>query len=199
MKHIISLKQALLIGGFGALLATGLSGCGEQNSSNSAQNIPVKNGATIFIEKDANGYKIIEELPSAQTRVFVREEIDGVMQERQLTQNEIDALLAEENAKIDAGQSGLTNTSLSSGGMSLGGAILASAAGAILGSWIGNKLFNSPGYQAQRQTAYKSPSAYQRSVNSFQNTRTGASNGKSGFFGSKSGAQSGAKTSNFGG
>ncbi len=200
MKHIITFKQAVLVGGFGVLLASGLAGCGDgRASSNDAggaaggQSAAVKQGATVFIEKTANGYKVVDEFPSAQTRVFLREEVGGQMQERLLSQSELDALMAEENAKIDAGKSELTDASLSSGGMSLGSAILASAAGAMIGSWIGNKLFNSPGYQAQRQAAYSNPSAYQRSVNSFgQNARAGAagagSGAKSGFFGQKSGA-----------
>lgn len=40
--------------------------------------------------------------------------------------------------KIDSGTSQLTNPT--GGGLSLGETILASAAGAILGSWIGSKL-----------------------------------------------------------
>ncbi|EEV16629.1 hypothetical protein CAMGR0001_0242 [Campylobacter gracilis RM3268] len=104
--------------------------------------------------------------------------------------------MAEENAKIDAGTSNLTNQNaqLSSGGMSLGEAILASAAGAIIGSWIGGKLFNNPAYQSQRQTAYKSPSAYSRSVDSFNQAKQQndkARSGRSGFFGGSKGGKSG--------
>ena len=127
--------------------------------------------------------------------------------ERVLSKEEMDKLIAEENAKIDAGTSNLTspnaqNAQLSSGGMSMGEALLASAAGAIIGSWIGNKLFNNPGYQAQRQSAYKNPSAYSRSVDSFNKAKATSSagkpsGGKSGFFGGSS-SKSGSN-SNFGG
>ena len=84
----------------------------------------------------------------------------------------------------------------------MGEALLASAAGAIIGSWIGNKLFNNPGYQAQRQSAYKNPSAYSRSVDSFNKAKATSSagkpsGGKSGFF-SGSSSKSGSN-SNFGG
>ncbi|MBF0984634.1 MAG: hypothetical protein HXK63_05835, partial [Campylobacter sp.] len=125
--------------------------------------------------------------------------LDGT--ERILSDEETKALLAEENAKIDAGTSNLTNQNaqLSSGGMSLGEAILASAAGAIIGSWIGGKLFNNPAYQSQRQTAYKSPSAYSRSVDSFNQAKqqnAKARSGKSGFFG---GSKSGKSGGSFGG
>ena len=70
-----------------------------------------------------------------------------------LSKDEIDKLLAQANAKIDNNTSNLTRTSdaqLSSGGLSLGETILASAAGAILGSWIGSKLF---GNQNSKQIA----------------------------------------------
>ncbi len=199
MKHIISLKEALLAGGLGAIVAFGLAGCGEEKKPQ--QEAVAKQGATVFIEKSGEGYKVVDEFPSSQTRVFLRENINGTTSERLLTQAEIDELMKQENAKIESGKSELTNPELSSGGMSLGSAILASAAGAIIGSWIGNKLFNSPGYQAQRQTAYKSPTTYTRSVNSFKSgagagagATKAAPQGKSGFFGSGStgGAKAGA-------
>ena len=99
----------------------------------------------------------------------------------------------------------MTRTSdaqLSSGGLSLGETILASAAGAILGSWIGSKLFGNQNFQANRQSTYKNPSAYTRSVDSFNkqkaaNSAARSSGGKSGFFGG--GSKSSSSSSNFGG
>lgn len=38
--------------------------------------------------------------------------------------------------------------------MGLGGILLSSIAGAMIGSWIGGKLFNNPTYQNQRATNY---------------------------------------------
>jgi hypothetical protein len=73
-----------------------------------------------------------------------------------------------------------------SSGMGLGEAILASAAGAIIGSWIGSKLFGNQNYQNNRKAGYKSPSTYTRSKNSFNKPRAkSASSKKGGFFGSK--------------
>ena len=125
--------------------------------------------------------------------------------ERVLSKDEIDKLLAQANAKIDNNTSNLTRTSdaqLSSGGLSLGETILASAAGAILGSWIGSKLFGNQNFQANRQSTYKNPSAYTRSVDSFNkqkaaNSAARSSGGKSGFFGG--GSKSGSSSSSFGG
>ena len=201
MKHIKKFKELASKGALAAIMATGLTGC-NSSGSEQANTAVVKQNATVFIEKTDQGYKIADEFPSNETRVFLREkDAEGRMNERLLSQAEIDELLKEENAKIDAGTSNLTNgnAQMSSGGMSLGEAILASAAGAIIGSWIGSKLFGSPGFNAARQGAYSNPSAYSRSQSSFGGAKTGAasSGAKSGFFGGNKAAS--AAGSSFGG
>ena len=201
MKHIKKFKELASKGALVAIMATGLAGC-NSGGSEQANTAVVKQNATVFIEKTDQGYKIADEFPSNETRVFLREkDAEGNMNERLLSQAEIDKLLKEENAKIDAGTSNLTNgnAQMSSGGMSLGEAILASAAGAIIGSWIGSKLFGSPGFNAARQGAYSNPSAYSRSQSSFGGAKTGAasSGAKSGFFGGNKAAS--AAGSSFGG
>ena len=201
MKHIKKFKELASKGALAAIMATGLTGC-NTGQSEQANTAVVKQNATVFIEKTDRGYKIADEFPSNETRVFLREkDAEGRMNERLLSQAEIDELLKEENAKIDAGTSNLTNgnAQMSSGGMSLGEAILASAAGAIIGSWIGSKLFGSPGFNAARQGAYSNPSAYSRSQSSFGGAKTGAasSGAKSGFFGGNKAASTAG--SSFGG
>lgn len=201
MKAIKKVATYVALGGLSAILSGALVGCGNDGQS---VNESIKQGAFVILQETSPGkYKVLEEYPSNETRVVLKS-LDG--SERILSKEEIDELLKEENAKIDNGTSNLTNgnSSISSGGMSLGETILASAAGAILGSWIGSKLFNSPGYNAMRQTAYKSPSAFSRSVNSFKQAKTGsfaknASSAKSGFFGSSSKSGSNLKSSSFGG
>ena len=201
MKHIKKFKELASKGALAAIMATGLAGC-NSSGGEQANTAVVKQNATVFIEKTDKGYKIADEFPSNETRVFLREkDAEGNMNERLLSQAEIDKLLKEENAKIDAGTSNLTNgnAQMSSGGMSLGEAILASAAGAIIGSWIGSKLFGSPGFNAARQGAYSNPSAYSRSQSSFGGAKTGAasSGAKSGFFGGNKAASTAG--SSFGG
>ena len=201
MKHIKKFKELASKGALAAIMATGLTGC-NTGQSEQANTAVVKQNATVFIEKTDQGYKIADEFPSNETRVFLREkDAEGNMNERLLSQAEIDKLLKEENAKIDAGTSNLTNgnAQMSSGGMRLGEAILARAAGAIIGSWIGSKLFGSPGFNAARQGAYSNPSAYSRSQSSFGGAKTGAasSGAKSGFFGGNKAAS--AAGSSFGG
>ena len=209
-KHIKKVASYAAVGGFGAVIAAGLAGCGSDNGGannndgSALKEAAQKTGAFVIIEETAPGkYKVLEEYPSSETRVVLKD-INGT--ERVLSKEEMDKLIAEENAKIDAGTSNLTNQNaqLSSGGMSMGEALLASAAGAIIGSWIGNKLFNNPGYQSQRQSAYKNPSAYSRSVDSFNKAKATSSagkpsGGKSGFFGGSSSKSSSSQSSSFGG
>ena len=205
MKHIKKIATYAAVGGFGAIVMAGLAGCGNNNGSdeNALNEVAQKNGAFVIIEESAPGfYKILEEYPSTETRVVLKD-INGT--ERVLSKDEIDKLLAQANANIDNGTSNLTKTSdaqLSSGGLSLGETILASAAGAILGSWIGSKLFGNQNFQATRQNSYKNPSAYTRSVDSFNkqkaaNSAARSSGGKSGFFGG--GSKSSSSSSSFGG
>lgn len=184
MKHIRKISEYGVVGGLGLGVILALSGCdNSQNTAQSTQNQAVKNGAFVIIEEQADGtYLILEEYPSETTRVLLKAK-DGT--ERMLSQDEIDAMLKEEESKIDSGTSQLINPT--GGGLSLGEAILASAAGAIIGSWIGSKLFNNQNYQAQQRTTYKSPQAYERSKSSFNTAKStsakSATSGRSGFFG----------------
>jgi len=193
-----------IVGGMGALLVTSFTGCedknsnGQNNQNGAVTTASQKQGAFVVIEKTPQGdYKIVDEFPSTSTTIVLRE--DG--KERILSKAEIDALVAEESTKIDNGTSNLTNPN-GMGGMSLGETLLASAAGAIIGSYIGGKLFNNQNFQSQRKTSYKSPSTYSRSADSFNKAKTSStsskttSNKKSGFFG---GSRSSGSRSFFGG
>lgn len=197
-KHFKKISNYAMIGGFSALALVALSGCNSTQSpskedQNTLQSLKQsKNGAFVILEEQTDGsYKVAEEYPSEYTRVIVRNQKG---EERILTQEEIDKIIKEEEAKLNNGTSELTSSS--GAGLGLGGALLASAAGAILGSYIGNKLFNNPNFQQNQMRNYKSPQAYERSKNSFNSVKSGAStsksigtrsgNGKSGFFSSSS-------------
>ena len=174
--------------GIGTILAVGVNGC-SSNNQEQTQNEQQAKGAFVVIEEVAKGkYKIKDEYPSDETRIILKK-LDGT--EKILTKEEMDELIKKEAAKIDNGTSNLTKPNgaeLTSGGMSLGEAILASAAGAIIGSWIGSKLFGNPNYQHNRQAGYKNPSTYTRSKESFKKARAKtASTKRSGFFGKKGG------------
>ncbi|NCB11946.1 MAG: hypothetical protein EOM78_09995 [Erysipelotrichia bacterium] len=193
-NHIKKISDYAMVGGLGALLVVGLTGCGDSSSNNQSQNqgqsdaftnASQKQDAFVVIEESADGkYSIADEFPASKTTIVLRKP-DG--SERILTQEEIDKLVKEEEAKIDAGTSPLTNPEMSSGGMGLGGVLLSSIAGAMIGSWLGNKLFNNQNFQNQRQAQYKSPQTYSKSQSSFNKapatTGTNNSTKKSGFMG----------------
>ena len=156
----------------------------------------------LLLKKNPQGgYQIVDEFPSSKTTIVLRENGN----ERILSQAEVDQLVAQEAKKIDNGTSNLTNpqnAQMSGGGMGLGETILASAAGAMIGAYIGNKLFNNSNYQNQRRTSYKSPSTYSKSVNSFNKAKSSSaskssSTKKSGFFGSNKSSSSSRKSSGF--
>ncbi|EAH5693909.1 UPF0323 family lipoprotein [Campylobacter jejuni] len=200
MKKIKKIIQIGMIGGLAAVAGGVLAGCGSNNDNSDTLNQAANaQGAFVIIEETAPGqYKIKDQYPSDETRVVLKD-LNGT--ERILSKEEMDALIKEEAAKIDNGTSNLTkdNGQISSGGLSLGETLLASAAGAILGSWIGSKLFNNQNFANQQRGAFSNQSAYQRSVNSFNKagtTSSASSAKKSGFFGGGSKATS--SSSSFG-
>ncbi len=193
-KHINKISNYAVVGGLGALLITGLVSCEDrsnnQGNSNTFTNASQKQAAFVIIGQSSDGrYSIIDEFPASKTTIVLRQD-DG--SERILSKYEIDALVKEESLKIDNGTSALTNPNaqVSNQGMGLGGVLLSSIAGAMIGSYIGNKLFNNSNFKSQRSSQYKSPQAYSKSKNSFSKAaaskRTSASNKKSGFFGNRS-------------
>jgi len=191
MKYIRKISDYMIAGGMGVLVIASMQGCDQkEENKNVLADAAKTQGALVIVDESATGeYKIAEEYPSSTTRVIVRKP-DG--SERILSQTEIDALVKEEAAKIDNNTSALTNPSMSSGQMGLGGILLSSIAGAMIGSWIGNKLFNNQNYQNQRAASYKSPQAYSRSTTSFNKpmstSGTSSTTKSSGFFGSSSGS-----------
>ncbi|PHS31076.1 MAG: hypothetical protein COA92_08765 [Sulfurovum sp.] len=181
MKHIKKLSTIATATGLGALLVTGITGC-TANTQKEEQ--AQAKGAFVIIEETAPGkYKIKDEFPADETRIVLKK-LDGT--ESILNQAQLDALIKEESAKIDDGTSNLTKESPQvSQGMGLGETIMASMAGAMLGAWIGNKLFGNQNYQNNRKAGYKSPSTYSKSKNSFNKSRKSTSSKKGGFFGNK--------------
>ncbi len=199
-RYIRKISDYVIAGGIGALVIAGLQGCEKRdNNENALKEASQIKGAFVVIEKEpSGGYKIVEEYPSDVTRVIVRE-ADG--KERILSKEEMDALIEQEAKRIDEGKSALTNPEMSNGMPGLGQVLLSSIAGAMIGSWIGNKLFNNQNYQQQRRTNYKTPQAYSRSTQSFQKAKTNgmksSTKKSSGFFGSRSTTKS--RSSFFGG
>jgi hypothetical protein len=197
-RYIKKISDYTIVGGLGTLLLT-FTGCGEKpqeeshslsKDSASSSQANVKENAFVIIEQKPDGsYKIVDEYPSKDMRIILRES-DGT--ERILSKDEIDRFVKEESDKIDNGTSNLTKPadegSVSNGGMGLGEVLLSSIAGAMIGSYIGNKLFGNSNYQNNRANNYNNRSTYSRSNGSFNNRSTSTSrstttNKKSGFFG----------------
>ncbi len=186
-NYINTLSNYALAGGLGLFLASGLGGCSSMEQ-NSGASLAQKQNAFVVIEETADGkYAIVDEFPAKKTTIVLRQK-DG--KERILSKEEIDEIIKKENEKIQNGTSPLTNPQISSDHMGLGGILLSSMAGSILGAWIGNKLFNNQNFQNQRAASYKSPQTYSRSANSFAKAKKTASK-KSGFFGKSSSKKSG--------
>jgi len=183
MKYITKLST-LAATGLGAVLVTGVTGCTQQTQEQAQAK-----GAFVIIEETSVGrYQIKDEFPADETRIVLKK-LDG--SESVLTQAQLDALIKEEAAKIDNGTSNLTkeNAQVSQqGGMGLGETILASAAGYMLGAWIGSKLFGNQNFNNNRKAGYKSPSTYSKSKNSFNKAKKSTSSKKGGFFGNKKSA-----------
>ena len=216
-KHINKISNYAMVGGLSAVAVVGFTGCGEstpvQEPVKQEQSV-VKEGASVTIEKQADGsYKILDEFPSTTTRIILKE--DGV--ERILSQEEVDKLVKEEEARVEAGTSNLTKSpeeqaSAGGGGLGLAGTLMASMAAGMVGAMLMNKLMNNQNYKQNRRTSYKSPSTYSKSQNSFKknaaSSRSGGSKSsssssskKSGFFGNnkKASSSSSSRSSSFGG
>lgn len=175
-NYIRKVSDKSIICGISAVLMTSLIACstdegntsGGSSGSKEGQQAQAKQNVTVVLQEQSDGsYKVFDEFPSRETRVIIKD-MDG--KERMLPQEEINKLVNQEAQKVENGTSPLVSDS--GGGLGIGGAILASAAGAILGSYIGNKLFNNSNYQRNAQRNYSSPQGYQRSQSSFN--RSGA-------------------------
>ena len=210
-KHIRKISNYAMVGGVGTMVMATLQGCGDDPATHQQQQPQqqtqeqsvVKEGATVTIEKQADGaYKIMDEVPSVKTRIILIE--DG--KERILSQEEIDKLVKEEEARVDAGTSNLTKNPeevKESGGLGLAGTLMASMAAGMVGSMLMNKLMNNQNYNQNRRTSYKSPQTYSKSKDSFKKSAAANKSAKSrspkksGFFSGKK--SSSAKSSSFGG
>ncbi|CAA6821198.1 MAG: Unknown protein [uncultured Sulfurovum sp.] len=202
-KQIKKVSNYAIAGGMSAFVVATLAGCGDAPKEEEKPKDPTlaesvqKEGASITIEEGADkSYKIVDEFPSSKTRVILR---DANGTERILSDEELDKLIKEEEAKIEAGTSDLTKTPeevASGGGMGLAGTLLAGAAAGMLGAALMNKLQNNQNYQQNRRSSYKSPQAYSRSNSSFGNRQAGGMN-RPGATPSKTSTSSSAKKSGF--
>lgn len=199
-KHVKRISNTTMAGGMSAVVIATMTGCGDANVEEKPAPPPVeqqsmvKEGATVTIEEKPVGtFKIIDEVPSVSTRVILKDE-NGT--ERILSQPEIDKLVKEEEAKVEAGTSDLTKSPdqvQEAGGLGLAGTLMASMAAGMVGAMLMNKLMNNQNYNQNRRTSYKSPSTYSKSQSSFSKARSSSMGGAN-----KASSSSSTRSSGFG-
>jgi hypothetical protein len=181
-KHIKKISSYAAVGSIGLVITAFLGGCeNKEYADNLALNQQQAQGYFIVIEEiGKDRYKIVEQYPNPQgvTRAILRKQ-DGT--EELLSEEDLKRLSAKEAKKVESGNSRLLqdNAELSSEGMSLGEVILASAAGAIVGSWLGNKLFSNPNYQKYQRS--QPGSIKSRPLSAKSSKATSSSQRKSGY------------------
>lgn len=215
MKHIKKITSYSMVGSLGLTIVAGLQGCGEapqdmptqvqndQPGMESLQGDLQNQNYFLVIEQTGeqpDQYQLAERHPtSGPTRAVLRG-MDG--SETILSNEELTALAEAEAQKVEAGTSNLTKepSEASSGGLSLGETILASAAGALIGGMIANKLAGNANYQKNqrantRPAARVSQNAQPRKAPS----STQKAKPKSGFFGGNKSGSSSSSARSFGG
>lgn len=196
IKPILSYS---MVGSLGLTILASLQGCGGDQPPAPPPQTPgtisdAAKGEGMFLVIQQTGanpdtFELKEKYPASETRAILKD-MNG--NERILTEAELKKMAEDEAKKVEDGTSKLTQPVAENQGLSLGETILASAAGALIGGMIANKLMGNSNYQQHQQhqqqraqTSISRPAAGgtdARSVNQGQNQP------KSGFFGNNSGA-----------
>jgi len=176
MKHISSIASGVALGSAGIAMMSVLTGCEAPQEK--------QQNRFLVIEQQTNGkYIVVEEMPTeGPSRAIIREKDEnGNVTERFMNEAEMKALAEQEYQKVQNGTSETTQSG--SGGMGLGGTILAVAAGSLMGNMIANSLMGNKNF-SQRATSVNK-SAYSRSA-AGKASRAGKSTRRKSFFGGNS-------------
>lgn len=214
MKHIKKIKSYSMVGSLGLTVTALLQGCGEGAQDSTMPPAPEAGLETLqgdlqeqnyFLVIEQTGanpdkYQLAEKHPTqGDTRAVLRG-LDG--SETILSNEELKAIAEAEAAKVEAGTSNLTQpqSEASAGGMSLGEMVLASAAGALIGGMLANRLSQNQNYRNNqkantRPAAQVSQPGKQRSAPTAKQKSTP----KSGFGGNRQGGSSSSSAKSFGG
>ena len=183
MAKFERIGSAIALGSMSVVVMSALTGCSMQEQE-------AKN-RFLIIEQDAYGkYSVIEEVPTdGPSRAIIRErDANGRVTERLMSEAEMKSLAEQEYQKVQNGTS--ETTQQHSGGMGLGGTILAVAAGSLMGNMIANQLMGNKNFSQNANRANKS--AYHA------NKKAGRTSSKKKSFFSKKSSSSG-RTSGWGG
>lgn len=197
IKQILSYS---MVGSLGLTIVASLQGCSERQDANTnpgpnAGNISdaanAEQGLFLVIQQtgaNPDTYELKEKYPSSSGTRAILKDMNG--NERVLDEAELKAIADAEAKRFEEGKSQLAQPAAANQGLSLGETILASAAGALIGGMIANKLMGNSNYQQhQQQQASRAQTSISRPASGGTDTRAVNQNQKpkSGFFGSNSG------------
>ena len=155
--------------GFTTILST--TGCSGDEQKPVEQQAEGQNKILTIVEKAEGQYVITDEAPTTGPNKAIITDINGTTQV--LNEAEMKAFAEAEMKNVENNTSNLTSANPpASEGLSMGEVLLAGAAGALLGSVVGNMLSSNSNYQNNQQQ-------YNRS-SSFQSRIGGANGGKVG-------------------
>jgi hypothetical protein len=161
MRHIKKAVSYSIAGSLGLGVIASLQGCSDQGPTppnvsgfGTGQSAGIEQDYFMVIEQTGSApdtYRLVEKHPTTgPTRAILRSP-DG--SERFMSEAELQAIAAEEAARVEAGTSRLTeDPSMSAGGLSLGETLVAAAAGALIGGMLANRLAGNANFQRTQQT-----------------------------------------------
>ena len=207
MRHIKKAVSYSIAGSLGLGVMASLQGCSDQGPAppnigdfGSTQSEGIEQNYFMVIEQTGSApdtYRLVEKhATDGPTRAILRTP-DG--NERFMSEAELQAVTAEEAARVEAGTSRLTeDPSMSAGGLSLGEVLVAAAAGSLIGGMLANRLARNTNFQRTQQTyGGGRPTA---AISQPARTQTAAkSKPRTGFFGGSSSRSSSSSYGSYGG
>jgi hypothetical protein len=184
--YIKSIVSYSMVGSLGFTILASLQGCGgdepapppQQNQTTQGTVSDAMNkqqGVFMVIQqtgKNPDTYKVLEQYPSAEGTRAILKDMDG--KERILTEAELKQIAEAEAKKVEDGTSRLAQSQpvAENQGLSLGETLLASAAGALVGGVIANKLMGNSNFQRNQQYyQQRYPSSISRPMGGGMDTR----------------------------
>ncbi len=190
MRHIKKALSYSIAGAIGLSVISSLSGCSDQGvpppgENGFGDNPGMTEGQNAFLVIEQTGsdpdiYRLVEKHPTSGPSRAILRDTNG--NERFLSEDELKKIAEQEAARVDAGESRLTDDPASmSGGMSFGELLLASAAGSLIGGMLANKLASNSNFQkSQQQYGGGKPTS---SISQPYNKPKSSTSTKTGFFG----------------
>lgn len=207
VKQILSYSA---VGSLGLMILASLQGCdgaeppAQPNKAGTISEATKGEGMFLVIQQtgvNPDTYELKEKHPSSDGTRAILKGMDG--SERILNEAELKKIAEAEAKKVEDGTSKLTQPIAENQGLSLGETLLASAAGALIGGMIANKLMGNPNYQQhQQQQTQRAQTSISRPAAGATDTRSvnqGQNQPKSGFFGNNNNAGSNSSIGGAGG